>query len=147
MHMHRVQFLEFLLLAPVASFVSMRLPRLRLKRVSLRIVLGLVAVAAVGMGWIVHRVRVQQEGIELIRRHRGMYYYDFENHGATTPNVPRSWAPDWLIKSLGVDYFHHVTWARIEDPNFNDEDLGRLTAACRGSRRWGSSVPRSPMPV
>ena len=100
----------------------------RVRRVSLRIVLGLVAIIAVGMGWFVHRVRVQQEGIELIRQHRGMYYYDFEHEGATSPNVPHSWVPDWLIKNLGVDYFHHVTWARIEDPKFNDEDLSRLTA-------------------
>ena len=46
----------------------------------------------------------------------------------TSPNVPHSWVPDWLIKNLGVDYFHHVTWAHIEDPKFNDEDLSRLTA-------------------
>jgi hypothetical protein len=124
----RVRFAEFFLLTTLASFVSTRLPRLRLRRISLRIVLGLVAIAAVGMGWVVHRVRVQQEGIELIRRHGGMYYYDFENEGAITPNVPRSWAPAWLVKNLGVDYFHHVAWARIEDPKFNDDDLGVLTA-------------------
>jgi hypothetical protein len=122
-----VRFLEFLLLTTLASFATMRLHRLRLRRMSLRLALGLVAIAAVGMGWIVHRVRVQQEGIELIRRHGGMYYYDFENEGATFPKVPRSWAPGWLVNNLGIDYFHHVAWARIEDPNFDDEDLGLLT--------------------
>jgi hypothetical protein len=29
---------------------------------------------------------------------------------------------------LGIDYFHQVTWVRIEDPQFDDEDFGRLTA-------------------
>jgi hypothetical protein len=124
----RVRFLEFFRLTALASFVTMRPPRLRLRRVSLQLVLGMVAIAAAGMGWIVHLVRVQQEGIELIRRHGGMYYYDFENGGASFPKVPRSWAPGWLIKNLGVDYFHHVAWARIEDPNFDDKDLAKLTA-------------------
>ena len=111
-----------------SSLVFMRRPRLRLKRMSLRLALGLVAIAAVGLGWFVHRVRLQQEGIELIRRHGGMYYYDFENQGASFPKIPRSWAPGWLVNNLGIDYFHHVTWVRIEDPHFGDEALGRLTA-------------------
>ena len=56
-----------------------RPPRLVFRRVSLRLALGLVAIVAVGMGWIANRVRVQQQGIELIRRYGGMYYYDFED--------------------------------------------------------------------
>jgi hypothetical protein len=75
----RARLLEFFRLTTFSSLVFMRRPRLRLKRMSQRLALGLVAVAAVGMGWLVHRVRLQQEGIELIRRHGGMYYYDFEN--------------------------------------------------------------------
>ena len=72
-----VPFLEFLVFTSSASLVTMTLPRLRVRSVSLRLVLGLVAIAAVWMGWIVHRVRVQQEGIDLIREHGGMYYYGF----------------------------------------------------------------------
>jgi hypothetical protein len=124
----QVSFLEFLVLMSFASLVTMRLPRMRLRSVSLRLVLGLVAIAAVWMGWIVHRVRVQQEGIDLIRRHGGMYYYDFEYDDSKMPKVPQSWVPSWLIKNLGIDYFHHVASVRIEDPSFNNEDLGRLTA-------------------
>ena len=106
----------------------MRLLRLRFRRMSLRLVLGLVAIVAVGLGWMVHRVRVQEEGIELIRRHGGMYYYDLEYDDANYPKAPRSWAPGWLTRKLGIDYFHHVASVRIEDPHFDDEDLGRLTA-------------------
>jgi hypothetical protein len=86
----------------------------------------LVAIVAVGMGWIAYRVRVQKQGIGLILRHGGMYYYDFEDR-TNYPKASRSWAPSWLIKALGIDYFHHVTWVRIEDHHFDDEDLGRLT--------------------
>ncbi len=86
----RVRFLEIFRPTTFSSFVTMRRPRLRLRRLSLRLALGLVAITAVGMGWLVHRVRLQQEGIELIRRHGGMYYYDFENEGAA---FPRSHAP------------------------------------------------------
>jgi hypothetical protein len=93
---------------------------------SLRLALALVAIAAIAMGWLVHGVRLQKEGIELIRRHGGMYYYDFED--ATLPQPQRSWAPNWLVKALGIDYFHDVTWVRIEDPRFDDADLGRLSA-------------------
>jgi hypothetical protein len=98
------------------------------RSVSLRLVLGLVAIAAVWMGWIVHRVRVQQEGIDLIRRHGGTYYYDFEYDDSKYPKLPRSWVPGWLIKNLGIDYFHHLASVRIEDPTFDDNDFGRLTA-------------------
>jgi hypothetical protein len=98
------------------------------RTISLRLALALVAITAVGMGWFVHRVRSQQEGIELIRRHGGMFYYDFENEGASFPNAPRFWAPAWLVNDLGIDYFHRVTWVRIEDPQFDDEALARLTA-------------------
>jgi hypothetical protein len=106
---------------------TMRPSRLLIRRMSLRLALGLVAIVAVGMGWIVYRVRVQQQGIELIRRHGGMYYYDFEDV-TNYPKGTRSWAPSWLIKDLGIDYFHHVTWVRIEDRHFDDKDLGLLTA-------------------
>jgi len=123
-----VSLLEFIVLPTLLSSFTTRLPRMRMRRVSLRLVLGLVAIAAIWMGWVVHRVRVQQEGIDLIRRHGGMYYYDFENEGASSPTVPRSWAPGWLVNNLGIDCFHHVTWARIEAPTFDDKDFGRLTA-------------------
>jgi hypothetical protein len=105
----------------------MRPSRFLPRRISLRLALGLVATVASGMGWIAYRVRVQEQGIELIRQHGGMYYYDFEDR-TNYPRAPRSWVPRWLIQSLGMDYFHHVTWVRIEDPRFDDEDLGRLTA-------------------
>jgi hypothetical protein len=70
---------------------TMRPSRLLLRRISLRLALGLVAIVAVGMGWIANRVRVQQQGIELIRRHGGMYYYDFED----TTNYTRASAPGY----------------------------------------------------
>jgi hypothetical protein len=126
MQMLRLRFPELLRPAALSSLVSTRRPRLRLRRMSLRLALVLIAIAAMVMGWLVHRVRLQQEGIELIRRHGGMYYYDFED--TTIPQPARSWAPGWLVKNLGIDYFHDVTWVRIEDPRFDDEDLGRLTA-------------------
>jgi hypothetical protein len=106
---------------------TMRPSRFLLRRLSLRLALGLVAIVALGMGWIANRVRWQQQGIELIRRHGGMYYYDFEDV-TNYPKGTRSWAPSWLIKDLGIDYFHHVTWVRIEDRHFDDRDLGLLTA-------------------
>src|SRR5262249_5306967 len=55
---------------------TMRPSRFLLRRLSLRLALVLVAIVAVGMGWIANRVRLQQQGVELIRRHGGMYYYD-----------------------------------------------------------------------
>jgi hypothetical protein len=122
----RVRFPEFLRPAAFSSFVSARRPRLRCRRISLRLALALVAIAAMVVGWLVHGVRLQQEGIELVRRHGGMYYYDFED--LTLPQPQRSWAPRWLVKNLGIDYFHDVTWVRIEDPRFNDDNLRRLTA-------------------
>ena len=53
----RIRLPEFLRPITFFSFIAMRRPRLRLRRMSLRLALGLVAIAAVVMGWLVHRVR------------------------------------------------------------------------------------------
>src|SRR5262245_4905883 len=99
----------------------MRLRFFRPTRMSIRLALGLVAIAAAGLSWIVHRARVQQAGIELIQQHGGMYYYDFEYEDAKFPKRPTSWVPDWLLRPVGVDYFHNVAWVRIENRQFDDE--------------------------
>lgn len=96
--------------------------RRRLRGISLRVSLVLVAVAALGLAWMTYRIRLQQEGIALVRNNVGMYYYDYEFVGG------QPWAPDWVIRLLGIDAFHHVTWVRIEGPDFDDADLAQLMA-------------------
>jgi hypothetical protein len=55
--MLRVRFPAFLRPAAFSAFDFTRRPRLRPRRMSLRLALALVAIAAMVMGWLVHRVR------------------------------------------------------------------------------------------
>jgi hypothetical protein len=96
--------------------------------VSLRFLMVMVAVTALGLGWFAYRVRAQRKGIELIRKYHGMYYHDFEYADSTFPKNPRSRVPEWLLRTLGIDAFHNVSSVQIESPQFNDDDLERLTA-------------------
>ena len=67
----------------------MRLPRLQLRTwlsspskrrwltISIRGMMGLVVVTAVGLGWVVQRARAQREAVAEIRRLHGIFTYDW----------------------------------------------------------------------
>ena len=103
--------------------------RRRLLRISVRGLVVLVLVLGGGLGWIVHRARVQHDVVAAIQAAGGYALYDwiFKN-GQPTTNVrawsnpgqqrastlpvqrPATWSPNSLERRIGVDYLHDVTY-------------------------------------
>ncbi len=102
--------------------------RRRWEGVSLRVALGIVLVASLLLGAWAYRARSLRAGIDLIRRHHGMYHYDFEYDESKFPKNPKSWAPGWLRRYLGDETLHDVSYVLIESPDFTGDDLGQLMA-------------------
>src|SRR5438045_3013968 len=78
-------------------------------RISVRALIVLVLVLGGGLGWIVHRARVQGEAVAAIRRAGGSYYYDWQYTNRKSGPFARPRWPDWLVARIGDDYFGHVT--------------------------------------
>jgi hypothetical protein len=93
--------------------------------ISVRQLLVLVLALAIVFGWVAQMAREQRRAKELIMRHNGVFFYDFEPQNAT-PHTRKTWVPAWLQRAIGEDYFHDVTWVRIEGELFGDADLERL---------------------
>jgi Leucine Rich repeat len=89
-------------------------------RTSVRALMVLVLFVGAGMGWIVHRARVQRDAVAAIVRVGGTVYYDWEVKyvpGAVVsyqpiPNAKPPW-PKWLVDRLGPDYFGDVKMVRL----------------------------------
>ena len=83
-------------------------PRRRFLRFSVRGLIVLVMVIGGWLGWIVRAARIQREAVAAIRNAGGHVHYDSGWTENTTgrPRMPS--APDWLLDSLGFDYFAHV---------------------------------------
>jgi hypothetical protein len=79
-------------------------PYLRLR---LRVLLLIVLAFGFGFGWIAHRARVQRKAVAAIRHAGGSAIYEREM-SPTSPDYRRTWAPDWLVERLGIDYFEDV---------------------------------------
>jgi hypothetical protein len=82
-------------------------PGRRWLRLSLQALIVLVLMIAGGLGWMVHRARVQREAVAAIEAAGGMVWYDSEWHGGFIPKA-KPWWPRWLVDRVGVDYFDHV---------------------------------------
>ena len=92
------------------------LPAKRRGGLSLRVTLGAMAIVALGLGLWANHARQVRAGLEMIRQHRGMYYYDFEYVNYVFVAKPKSWAPRWLINLVGIECLHDVNYVRIVDP-------------------------------
>lgn len=92
-------------------------------RLSLLLVLA-VALALAGAAW---KVRDQRETKEMVLNHDGVFFYEFEPQ-TTTRYERKTWVPAWLRQIIGEDFFHDVTYVRIEGPHFGDAELERLKA-------------------
>jgi hypothetical protein len=92
-----------------------RKPRFRL---SLRAMMILVLVAGGSIGWKVNRARTQARSVELILAGGGRVSYDFqETGGPDIDSNAQPWAPLWLRKRMGDEFFQEVTRAHLSgDP-------------------------------
>ncbi len=96
-------------------------------RFGMRTALVLVAVSAVILGRYANSVSRQREVVAEVQRRGGKVMYDYEwAYPAGGVANPASPYPAWLINAFGIDAFHHVTWIRIEDETFGDDDAERV---------------------
>ncbi len=82
-------------------------------RFSVRGLLVLVLVLGVWLGWLVRRVKAQQEAVRTIQQAGGFVQYDWELYRGLTIPGARPPAPDWLVKLIGIDYFGKVVVVRL----------------------------------
>ncbi len=88
-----------------------RKPRFRL---SLRAMMVLVLVAGGPLGWKVNRAHTQARSVEVIVADAGRVSYDFqETGGPQIDSNAQPWAPLWLRKQMGDEYFQEVTRAHL----------------------------------
>jgi hypothetical protein len=108
-------------------------PRVRL---SVRALMASVLIVSCGLGWLVHRARLQRNAVAAIRKAGGRVFYDWEfryvpngafNFTGRTGGRPRG--PKWLIDVLGPDYFDSVKivyLGKARDLDSLMPDVGRL---------------------
>jgi hypothetical protein len=84
-------------------------PWRRFLRVSVRGLIVFVVVFGAGLGWIVRSAHIQRDAVAAIKKAGGHVVYSWEwDHGNAILGG-RPWAPSWLVESIGVDFFGHVT--------------------------------------
>jgi hypothetical protein len=75
-------------------------------------VLGLIVfvlVIFVGLGCIVCSAHIQRDAVAAIKKAGGHVVYSWEwDHERDIPGG-RRWSPSWVVESIGVDFFGHVT--------------------------------------
>lgn len=79
----------------------------RFLRLSVRGLIAVVLVISVWLGSLV-RHRIQREAVAAIRRAGGWCLYDWQWQGHHGEFFGEPWAPDWLTRLIGVDYFGHI---------------------------------------
>jgi Leucine-rich repeat (LRR) protein len=86
---------------------------------SLRGAMLLVLACGLWMGWRVNRANDQRRAVAAIVRAGGGVSYDHQG---------RPWAPDWLRKRLGDEFFQDVTAVQFIDKLVTDHDLAPLAS-------------------
>jgi internalin A len=102
----------------------------RYLRFSVRGLIVLVLVNGVGMGWLVHKARIQREAVGAITTAGGNVAYDWDWSNGTSVAGGKPWAPRWLVDRIGIDYFGHVTFVFLNPGDADDATfahIGRLT--------------------
>src|SRR4051794_33934914 len=95
---------------------------------SLRSAMLLVLLSGLWTGWRVNRANDQRRAVAAIRRAGGGISYDYQfsvSKGYRNPNG-RPWAPAWLRKWLGDEFFQEVTSVQFIDRPVTDLDLAPL---------------------
>jgi internalin A len=86
----------------------------RVLRFSVRVLVVFVIVVGAGLGWIVRQAHIQRDAVAAIRKAGGYVSYSWaSDHGKAIPER-RPWAPTWLVESIGIDFFGHVTAVELE---------------------------------
>jgi hypothetical protein len=107
----------------------------------LRTLLIVVTVLSLYLGWLVHRAKEQCATVAAIQDLGGWIYYDFQIvNDRYDPNAS-SWAPEWLRRHLGIDFFHDVVQVNMV---YNEDGPQRLDNAITtdASAKFIARLPR-----
>src|SRR5262245_18029637 len=81
--------------------------------VSLRVFLLMVLGIALGVGWQVHRARLQRQVVRVVAQYGGEVHYDWEyRDGKLTPGG-RPGVPTWLVEMVGPEPFQEIRHVTI----------------------------------
>ena len=102
-------------------------------RFSLRTLLLAITIVAVWLGLTVNAARRQRAAVNALQGSGVTVMYDYME------TAPRTWStsgepsgPEWLRKTLGMDYFHHPVYASVRSrPEPDEEVIGALNALPR----------------
>jgi hypothetical protein len=100
-------------------------------RLSVQRLMILVLLTGGWLGWLARSARIQSEAVRTIEKVGGKVYYDWEWKETDTSiwiSQGGPWAPRWLVRIVGVDYFGHVIRVEL---NVDDEWKEGLAAASR----------------
>ena len=123
-------------------------------RFGLRFFLFAILVFAVWIAWHVQQTENQRNAIKQIREFGGTVHYDFEyQDGKPDNNKPnggflpsgQSKIPEWLIRKLGIDFFHPIVELNLIADTRNKKPTQPTTAVEYYDTEWASllgSFPR-----
>ncbi len=99
-------------------------------RISIRSLIVLVLIIGGGLGWIVHRARVQREAVVTIEEAGGLVFYDFQrtDYDIDPPTPPPKPWPEWVMNIIGIDYLSDVVSAS-PSPLLETENKDKFFAA------------------
>ncbi len=98
-------------------------------RLSLRVLMVIVLVIGGGLGWVVHRAKVQRQAVEAITKAGGTVSYDWQYpDGKLAPKGATSPWPKPLVDALGPDYFDSVAGVMFRPGRKQDSDSATTDA-------------------
>jgi hypothetical protein len=100
----------------------MRLPKVRL---SVRVLMALVLVVGGWLGWYIRGVRLQAAAVAAVTRAHGHIGYAWEYKDDQPIYGGKPWAPDWLVRRVGVDSVGSVVSVGIYQEG-TDADLAHI---------------------
>ncbi len=97
-------------------------PRRRRLALSLRTLMILVLIVGGFLGWQARRASLQRQAVAVITAAGGRVQYDYavearKKSGKWINDPPHPWAPDWLRRSVGPEYFQDVAWVFLNNKN------------------------------
>ena len=84
-------------------------------------------VVCVALGWKVERVRKQRKAVTWIQKSGGSVVHDYQidDNGQYIPNA-EPLGPKWLMKQLGIDFFHDVVHVNLMREGSRVRDVSPL---------------------
>jgi hypothetical protein len=93
--------------------------------ISVRSLMLLVLAVAVWLGWITYKARQQRIAVAAIREFGGSVAYDWEVVSGKRTPTRGPWAPRWLRRALGDEYFQEVVEVSLFDVSILEGPLQR----------------------